>query len=1352
MTHLMFFLFGLASLIGQVLLLREVMVLFYGTEIAIGVFFGGWLCGIGMGASAGAAQFQKFRGMGAWGEGLFSRRPFPQNSHCPRNLVGLFAHSLSLLGLSVILEILLVRHIPHVFGTGPAEIAPLHGILVVVPLTTFVPAFLTGFLFPVGCRCLHAAHDRGIAQVYAFEALGSLVAGLAFTFVLVRVFPALSIAALSALALAVGATAYGLLRGNRSCLVTGALVVFSSIAMLLPTGEGLDDWSNKARWKALHPGIELLTSRPTPYQQAEIGRLGKQLSFFGNGKIAASFPDPHVADRMAALIMAQNPDAKRVLLIGGGIGSLVRSLLRHPIERLDVVEPDPWAFRVAAQYLPPDEALGLKDPRVSLEFVDGRLFVNRLGEHRYDVIATMIPDPIAAVWNRYYTREFFTAAAKALTRGGFFLTRVTSAENYWGAEVASYAGSIYHTLKKVFPVVMGTPGDETIFFAAAAADLLSLDPVVLRARYRKPDKSVFDPVMFATILPPTRVAFAEKQLADSPAVINTDFEPVSTALAMILWGRFAGTQRLDTLNTIRGGGVAVYLIPLGLFVLGRLAFRARWGPREGREPRFQALVAMAAIGACAMGTQIVLIYGYQSLFGYVFERIGLVTAAFMTGLALGGLAMGALLPRVARKDVGLVIVLGLFAGFSLLLPVALERIGTAHMPQKSIPTNHADATDRPSSAHGSSVIIHLHGGRAELKLPVRFISCCEIPPNPPLLRGELRCALPPALPGGELCVSFSPLFSKGGQGGFWPSASERLCSSLCSGWSEVTGMVRGFGSGSGGQLFGNVGSPEKPSCEVLGEGASFKTPLPPALFHVEAVMLCLVLFSGCVTGAGFPLVASRHLELSRNPGESSGKTDAADHYGAAVGALMTGALLMPLLGMGRSCTVLAMIAMTPAVLIAAEWVFPREEPLCWRLFRPRRPSFPYVRLTWTLAFLVLGAMMWRLAAGSPGFVPTLHFDAATIEKISGSTEFVHKETPYPHYLGRSAGSGVTVNLASYPVAGEVKGFGGPMNLLVSVSDKGVIKGVRLLESRETPQYLAGMDEWLAKLHDRSILDPDLGRVDTLSGATITCKAVSEILSRTGQRIAGPILGLAVAVPAEDSSPAWREVMLDGRLAGVVSLLSLFVVAFYSRSRRLRLVCLGVSLILLGWYLNAPFTCVDAASLLDGRLPGSGALWRVVLVVGVLAISCLWGQAWCGFLCPFGALQEFLCVNRLRRHPSPPVEAAGRYTKFALLAVLLALFFLSDDTVWFSFSPLQHFFGWRMEPWVLVLSVTVLAASVWYFRFWCRYLCPAGAFLALFNRVRLLRRMSPRTVPARCDLGVDSPDHVDCIRCHRCIES
>ncbi|MFH0825174.1 MAG: 4Fe-4S binding protein, partial [Pseudomonadota bacterium] len=116
---------------------------------------------------------------------------------------------------------------------------------------------------------------------------------------------------------------------------------------------------------------------------------------------------------------------------------------------------------------------------------------------------------------------------------------------------------------------------------------------------------------------------------------------------------------------------------------------------------------------------------------------------------------------------------------------------------------------------------------------------------------------------------------------------------------------------------------------------------------------------------------------------------------------------------------------------------------------------------------------------------------------------------------------------------------------------------------------------------------------------------------------------------------------------------------------------------------------------------------------------------------------------------PSLERPARYLKFVLLAVLLSLFMITGDSEWFIYSPLQHFFRVGVEWRLLAPGIVALIAAVFYFRFWCRFLCPAGAFLALFNRVRLLRRWAPNTVPARCDLGVSSEHDIDCIRCGRC---
>jgi hypothetical protein len=868
---------------------------------------------------------------------------------------------------------------------------------------------------------------------------------------------------------------------------------------------------------------------------------------------------------------------------------------------VDVIEPDPGALETASRYFSLSETEALNDPRVRIIFSDGRFYVNRLGANEYDAVVCTIPDPVSSFWNRYYTLEFFQSVLRSLTPAGFLVTSVTSAENFWGVEVASYAGSIYHTLKQVFPVVQGTPGDTTLFFASAATDVISLDPEVLKIRYLSLGKTFFDPDAFATIIPKERTKSVAKELELSPALTNTDFAPISSFLAMILWGRFSGSDWMGILNTIRGAGLIVFLIPVVFFLLAKISFRTRWGPRSGAETRFQALLAIFAVGAAAMGVQIVLIYSYQSLFGYVFERIGLLAGIFMAGLAAGSYMVGRLLTRIQAKDGVLVFTLIIFSAFCLMLIPILQSL---------------------------------------------------------------------------------------------------------------------------------AGS---------------------APWLIEITICVLVLFSGVLTGIPFPLAASRHLASASSTGETSGWTDAADHYGAAVGAILAGGILFPLFGADRACFVLAIILITPVVLIVCEITLSRMDPILAN-YRPRaRASFPYIRVSWFLVFIVGAAMGWRLVIGIPGATPVVRFSEDELKKISGSESFTFVDKPYPHYIGKSAAEpGFTVTLSTMPIADEVRGYGGPINLLLSVSDTGVIRGIKLVQSKETASYIKGIDDWLAGLRGRPLLGPLGADVDTLTGATISAQAAINILQKSANRIAAPLLALPApeAAPLESSWNLFDE-MKNPRLWAVIFMMIFFLFAFFSRSRRVRMAELVASTLVLGFWLNAPFTCLDVFALLNGDIPARGILWRNLLFVAVIGISVFWGQAFCGFLCPFGALQELISVRQLQRRASYPLERVGRYVKFLMLALLLSLALVTNDTVWFYFSPLQHFFRLTMDYWVWALAGVCLAASTLYFRFWCRYLCPAGAFLAIFNKINLLGKWAPRPIPSRCDLGVSFPEDLDCIRCLRC---
>ncbi len=133
----------------------------------------------------------------------------------------------------------------------------------------------------------------------------------------------------------------------------------------------------------------------------------------------------------------------------------------------------------------------------------------------------------------------------------------------------------------------------------------------------------------------------------------------------------------------------------------------------------------------------------------------------------------------------------------------------------------------------------------------------------------------------------------------------------------------------------------------------------------EAGYLALITAAGLLTGAGFPLGLHQahlgHADAMRSSGVAAG----IDNLGGALGALVTGALMVPILGVAGASRVLAASALLALVpLLLAEPAGPAPSALRARGFR----SFPVVRLSWALVYLTgsIFALTWVLRATAPG--------------------------------------------------------------------------------------------------------------------------------------------------------------------------------------------------------------------------------------------------------------------------------------------------------------------------------------------------------------------------------------------------
>jgi len=114
--------------------------------------------------------------------------------------------------------------------------------------------------------------------------------------------------------------------------------------------------------------------------------------------------------------------AKRVLVIGGGDGGVMREVLKHKsVERLVLCEIDKTVIDLSKEYLPEISQGAFEDPRVEVIIADGVRYVAETAE-RFDAIIVDSTEPVgpAAV---LFTREFFEGCARCLNRPGVLITQ-----------------------------------------------------------------------------------------------------------------------------------------------------------------------------------------------------------------------------------------------------------------------------------------------------------------------------------------------------------------------------------------------------------------------------------------------------------------------------------------------------------------------------------------------------------------------------------------------------------------------------------------------------------------------------------------------------------------------------------------------------------------------------------------------------------------------------------------------------------------------------------------------------------------------------------------------------------------
>jgi spermidine synthase len=626
---------GFFATVSQVVLIREALSISGGNEITTALSFFAWLVGVGLGA------------MAAW------------RLNPPGRTLALGLLAAPFITGGGFFTLRLHRLILDIPGGGDPSIV---GLLVLLVAGLGAGGWTIGFLFTAMARALETDAKGPVSRLYATEALGSLIGGLAFAFLFAGRIPHLVAIGIGCSLLAAFATVQTPL--SRSArVVQGCLALVLVIASIAGPFSRIDRLAEIRAFFLLGVSGEFVKSVDSAYSRLTLSRHEDQFQLFHDNRYQTAFPDPWERPVPIHLALVQHPNPKRVLIVGGGPSDRLDAALSHRVERVVLTYLDKQVHSLCRGYWPPSTVSALKDPRVEVVLDDGRRYLSKTKE-KFDVIIVFARPALSGQACRYHTREFFTAVKNALDGNGSMTVFTQGGANLLAPEAARAASSEFATVRSVFPQLAIVPGMEITLHAASTKGVVSTDPAVLKQRYqeRGVDTPFFSSRRFEALLDEGRVASVYRQLRQWPKTINTDSLPIVYLAGLQLWERSLPGNR-SAGDATWTGALERYawlwlVVPLLLWAGMLLVARRRGRPNRPTG----AVFAIATTGAAGMAVEIVVIYVFQIASGQVYTGLALLVALFMAGLAMGAfigrryLSKGQVLHGVFA-DLGIVVLL-----------------------------------------------------------------------------------------------------------------------------------------------------------------------------------------------------------------------------------------------------------------------------------------------------------------------------------------------------------------------------------------------------------------------------------------------------------------------------------------------------------------------------------------------------------------------------------------------------------------------------------------------------------------------------------------------------------------------
>jgi len=606
--------FGVSAFMTQLILMRELLGVFSGNELVFGIVLGNWMLLTGIGSALGKTACRL------------------------KSSVAVLVVLQILIALLPVADVFLLRTLRNIVFIRGSEVGVTETVASCFVL--MAPYCLaTGYLLTLACLVTSGKDSAGIGRVYFFDNLGGVLGGILFTFVLIHLFNHFSILYFPALLNLIFAAIVAISVRRRILATAAAILAAGLIAM--SAVYNLDDISCNLQYA----GQKVVYHGNSPYAVLVVTEDAGQYNFIASGVPLFSSHNIEQVEQTVHYAMAQRPDAKRVLLISGGVSGTALEILKYPAAEVDYVELDPLVLDVARRFLPQR----LSDPRIRTINADGRQYVKQTGR-RYDVVIVDAPDPSTSQANRLYTREFFADVHRILAPDGVLSFSMGTYDEYISKELAQLIAVADRTLHKVYKEVLILPCTKIVFLAsdgqltAAIAQRMENAGIKTRLVNRGYLNAMLSPDHMADV----------RRILSAEAPVNEDFNPILYFAHLRYW--------MSQFQVRFGIFEGVLLLLLAIYLI-----RLRPVP----------LVIFAG-GFAASALEVVLLLGFQILYGCLYHQVGLIVTMFMLGLGIGSLAMNKLILKCGRSHlIGLALAIAVYA---LCVPYIMTALGQSESP------------------------------------------------------------------------------------------------------------------------------------------------------------------------------------------------------------------------------------------------------------------------------------------------------------------------------------------------------------------------------------------------------------------------------------------------------------------------------------------------------------------------------------------------------------------------------------------------------------------------------------------------------------------------------------------------